>query len=219
MKDYKLIKYFAKLTKQKTWRSKKYLNCCFLYDEAAIGAYITFKNKTSISVEFDLSDVYEEYASDKYKTYENFVGAFLKAYPCYDRFELNGSPLVSSDLSKNRAEHVASQALINVTIIIMNLNKFLKRNAEYFKEEDWRNIHRRYLKKRKNISLVQSLISLAVLLGDILFGALAPLNGDEALILLGMALGFLITPILTIAFAIKYRYFKSQLKKSLRDTR
>ncbi len=213
MKDYNLILYLAKLTGAKPKRSKTSLYCFFPYsDEVAITTFFTFQNKKSTAVFFDLVDLYVEYATH-YGAYRDFVDALVAKYDFFETADVDGDYYVYSDLSVNKIDHTASAALTNITVMVNCLNEMLGRNEDSFSEEEWRNLHRSLLTKQKRLSLV------GVVGGAVAFALgiwLLTTNAENGLLLLALLLG-VGGIVAAIFFGIKYKYYSSQIKKSLRS--
>lgn len=114
MRDYKLVRYIAKITGAKPDRDKNFLKCFMPYDEdGVIPCYIEFEKGTSVSILFDLQDVHVKYAENKFPDYEAFLDRIEVQSNMFKKVEVEGSSFLHSDLRVNRLDHVASQALVN----------------------------------------------------------------------------------------------------------
>lgn len=218
MKDYRLIKYLAKLTGAKPKRNKNILHCFFSFDDATLVSLFLFSKGEAEKVFFDLKDVYEVYGN-KSVGYEKFIAAFTQKYSYFEVTEVGGDKYVMGAPATYKLEHVCSQALAQVTVMLNCLNEWFGRNAETFGEEDWRDLHRCYLDRQQKISLFGALGSVgafAVGLTGIILLAIA--GGAEGILaLLGMSC-FLIVPASIIGLIIcliRRKYYKVQLAKSL----
>lgn len=217
MKDYNLLLYLAKLTGAKPKKSKTSLYCFFPYsDEVAITTFFTFKNKKSTGVYFDLEDIHSAYATN-YGSYRDFVEAICNQYTFFEPAEVSGDLYVYSDLSVNKIENTASAALTNITVMVNCLNEMLGRNEDGFSEEEWRNLHRDLLAKQKRNSLFATIGSVAGFILGIL--SISYANGRAGFF---AAMAFLLgVPLLlggigaSVFFGFRYKYYSSQLKKSL----
>lgn len=151
MKDYALVRHVFKLTGSKVTKDKEVLNCEFPYgDRSNITVLAFFKKRQSHSVLFQLEDVYNEYASHKFASYEQFADVFTDKYTYFGLWTSEeGSMFVSCDFEKSKIPHTASMVLAVLTILIGDLNEFLGMDSQNFDEEDWRNLHRDLLSKQK----------------------------------------------------------------------
>lgn len=214
MRDYNLIRYIAKLTGAKPKRDKEFLECFFPYDkEGLIPVHILFKKKTSVLVLFDLIDIYETYAKDKSADYETFIDQFLvENGKIFEKVDINGQIELKSDLSVNWVEHVVSQALVSVTYMTARLNAFLGRKAVVLAENDWRTLHRGYLKKQKMLSGILSAVCLAAAVGGMVWAA----NSIGSFVFLSVVL--IVGGILGCGFfLLRYFHYRRHLKKALAD--
>lgn len=220
MKDYNLIKYLAKLTGAKPKRDKDALYCYFPYsNEVSMTTFFMFKNKQSTAVYFDLGDIYNAYASG-YSSLEAFVDDVVARYTFFEKRNVDGDLYVYSDLSVNRIENTASAALTNITVMVNCLNEMLGRNEDGYSEEEWRNLHRSMLSKQiKTANLCLAGGVGALILGVVCDGVIISQGGASGFGgLLFVLLAIVLTlggPIAAIFFAIRKKYYKSQLTKSL----
>ncbi len=214
MRDYNLVKYIAKLTGAKPKRNKKVLTCYFPYDQdGIILTHIAFAKGMSKRMLFNLSDVYELYASQKYASYEEFLDCFVAENNIFEKVNIEGDFALQSDLSRNRFDHVASQALMNYSLLTLRLNKFLGRKAELFTENNWRELHRHYLKKQKTLSNIFSLVGFGAFAGGMVL-AFQPIEDFLVFLDILLILGGLLSGII---FLFRFRHYKRHLEKALRD--
>ncbi len=224
MKDYSLLKYFAKLGKDYKI-TKDSITTSFLYGESLIDVDIIFKRKRSVGVMYLLDDVYDEYAHKIYSSLNEFVVAFSKKYGFYevgyaDEKDKN-SVYLSCNLMAYKLDNVASQAFADMRVLVNSLNEFLNLNEEnYFDEEGIRAFHRKYLKRQENkmkLLLIGGIVGFA--LGIFLVVKNSGGVVDNPLLLM---LGILLTicsPIASIIFALRSKFYKSQINKSKKNRR
>lgn len=221
MKDYKLIRYVAKLTGAKPKRDKGSLFCYFPFNETCIIPVLyTFNKGKSEYAFFDLSDVYEKYGKQKYSSFEKFVNVFVDKNNFYKADKVSGNLYVISDLNVNRIQHETSQALTNVSVIIGVLGEMLGLNVKTYSEENWRNLYRNFLANQKRNSLIGGICSLGVLaVGITDFVLLNNNGGAEGFIALIAFLLLLAIPagiVGIIYFCLKHRHYKRRLIKSIK---
>lgn len=213
MRDYNLIKYIAKLSGAKPKRDKSYLNCFFPYDkDAVITASFLFEKGKSKTALFDLMDVYGTYGEKKFPSYEKFIDQLAEQSEVFEKFtdENTGSVYLVSDLTVNKLENVASQALMNLSVVTIQLNKLLGREAHVFREGDWRSFHRMYLKKQKLINGCIAAGCFALTVASIIITTI----NDAYIWVLAFGIPALIA---SPFFLFKYLYFKRNLKKAERE--
>ncbi|MDE7167543.1 MAG: hypothetical protein K2O28_01690 [Clostridia bacterium] len=218
MKDYNLIRYLAKMAGAKPKRDKTALFCYFPFgSNNLITALITFSHKTSTGVFFDLTSVYEAYGK-KYGSYEDFISTLTEKYAFFDSTVLGGKAYVVSDLRQNRIDHVASQALTSVTVMINCLNEMFGTSCPSFSEETWRDFHREYLAKQSRNSCLFGWAGVVAFVLCVVWFIVAGSGNNVFLFLLSIpaAVACLIA---FIVFFIRRRHFKNQLGKSLRSKR
>lgn len=214
MRDYSLIRYLAKMTGAEPKKDKNYLNCFFPYDEdgVLIASFYFNRGQSKIAM-FDLSDVYEKYGKEKFRNYEEFFDAFLEQAEIFEKStDDNGNLYAKSDLTVNRLDNVASQALMNSSIVCISLNKLLGKKAKVYRENDWRSFHRMYLKKQK---LICGGISAASLIAAIL-SAVAAFTLDISNNGLFLVLA---APLLLVSlfFFPKYVFYRHNLKRAKKE--
>ncbi|MDE7453873.1 MAG: hypothetical protein K2N22_05635 [Clostridia bacterium] len=214
MKDYNLVRHVAKLLGAKPKRDKSALLCYFLFGDDIINVLVTFKNKTSNFVLFNLTEVYETHGK-KYGTYEEFAAAFTEKYKFFGSTVMDGVVYIGRDLSVNKIEHVASPALTCVSAVMECLNDMFGTEYEIFTEDHWRGLHRDYLAKqsRKNLLLGWAGVGLWILCIVMFFVAG---SADKLLLALLCFPAGSACFIAFIVFFVKRRYYKSELIKSLR---
>ena len=218
MKDKKFIIYLAKLTGAETKRAKDEVCCYFPYSDDGktyIPTHVIFNRGQSVLEFFDLTDVYNAYGA-KYADYEAFVNAFVEKYDFFDAQKYNGVLCVKSDLTVNMLDHTASAAGVNYSIIILKLNEMLGRKETMITEAQWRDYHRGMLKKFASKSRLLSFCSLAAVAGGIGLAVCSEYMTTDILILVG-ALFVVGGIVASLFFYLRYRFYKAQYKKALRD--
>lgn len=214
MKDYALVRHVFKLTGSKVTKDKEVLNCEFPYgDNSNITVLAFFKKRQSNSVLFQLEDVYNDYASHKYKTYGEFADVFTDKYKYFGLWTAeDGTLFVTLDYGKSKIPHTASMVLAGISVLISNLNEFLGVDSENFTEEDWRNLHRDMLfKQKRNFGLGIGGGVVATVLGIVL---MAVSNGGGIVAALGLVL-IPLGVIAAIACGLMFKVKDRQLKKSM----
>lgn len=174
-----------------------------------------FNRGQSVLEFFDLTDVYSAYGA-KYADYETFVNAFVEKNDFFDAQKYNGVLCVKSDLTVNKLEHTASAACVNYSIIILKLNEMLGRKETMITEAQWRDYHRGMLKKFASKSRLLSFCSLAAVAGGIGLAVCSEYMTTDILILVG-ALFVVGGIVASLFFYLRYRFYKAQYKKALRD--
>lgn len=221
MKDYKLIRYIAKLTGAKPKRDRGSLFCYFPFNEACIiPVFFTFKKGKSEYVFFDLTDVYKTYGEDKYPSYEKFINAFVAENNFFKAEKISDNLFVTSDLNVNRIQHVASQALMNVSVVVGALGEMLGLGVKTYSEEDWRNLHRSFLANQKRNSIIGGLCSLGILAAGIINLVLVNgtvVRGFLAFIVILLFFAIPVGIVGIIYFYLKYCHYKKHLKNSLKE--
>ncbi len=228
MKDYKLIKFVAKELTLVPSYSKTCVNCHFPYGKnSLLGTIFSFEKQQSRVVMFDLQNIYEVHAKNKFNSCDSMIKTLVSKHSYFDILEVEGRLLIVSDLRVNRVDHVCSQALTNVSIMIHCINELLHLNAECCTEEDWRAIHRAYLDKqrRKNsyisggciglffLSVASFILAIINMNGTWRLGGIVIRESHLAYFLLFLFVG-IIGLVTGIIFNFKSRYFKSHLERS-----
>lgn len=229
MKDYKFIKFVSKKLAIASSCGKTSISCHFPYgQDSLLGTFFSFEKRQSSFVLFDLQNIYEVHARNRFASCDAMVKTLVNKKTYFEIVESNGRLLIASNLRINKIDHVCSQALANVSIMIFCINELLHFDAEYFSEEEWRTFHREYLdrNRKKNSYMGGGCISLFALSVAGFILAVLNLNGTLRLggiVIREIHLGYcfmgviagLICLIIGIAFLIKSRYYKSHLKRSL----
>ena len=229
MKDYKLIKFVAKQLALMPSYGKSYVKCWFPYGQSSLlGVFFSFEKQQSRVVMFDLQNIYEAHAKSRFSSCNAMVQTLVNRNTFFDTVEADGKLLIASDLRVNKVDHVCSQALTNVSLIIHCLNELLRLDADYCDEEEWRTIHRAYLdrQRKKNSYIGGGCIALFALSVASFILAIINLNGtwrlggivireiDLIFFLLFLVVG-VIALIIGVVFKMRSRYFKSHLQRSL----
>lgn len=212
MKDFDLIKYVGKQISCFKKCARDTWLVAFPYRNDAIYAFITFENKIATRVEFGLSDIYEKYAKRAYGSVEDFLNSFT----AQNTFFKLRDEYLTVDLEENALEHVASQALAFVSILIDCLNKFLNLNVKNYTEKDWRNFHRQSLYSKQKLSkglFLGSIAAFCIGIAVLILSSYAGEKLDTFLLLLGFLLliGGIVS---TVVNKIREIYFKRQVNKS-----
>lgn len=228
MKDYKLIKFVAKELALASSCGKTCVSCHFPYDKnSLLGIMFSFEKQQSRVVMFDLQNIYEVYAKNRFASCDAMVKTLVSRHTYFDTIEVDGRLLIISDLRVNRIDHVCSQALTNVSLIMHCLNELLNLSADCCTEEEWRAIHRAYLDKqrRKNsyiggdciglfaLSVASFILAIINMNGTWRLGGIVIRESHLAFFLIFLFVG-IIGLIAGIIFNLKSRYFKSHIERS-----
>ncbi len=212
LKDYGLIRYFAKSNKSymKVGDKKQDIGAVVFYGKAAVYAQFSFKNKVASRVVYDLKDIYKEYVDEnKCPSAEAFAKAFCEKHPYYE-YEGSASNgefvFISCDLTRFNEKTSVSQGFFNIAIFMTCLDEMLGLKGNKITEKDIRQYNRQYLaKERKRAKLFAFLGLGAFVLGLIL----AIVSGTNDAVV-----GVLFSVLLMIAgiggaafFFVRFRYF------------
>ena len=217
MKDYKLIRYLAKITGAKQTRSKDEICCFFPYSDKGadvVPTHIIFEHRQSVLEFFDLTEVYNAFGK-KFGSYKDFIEEFVDRNDYFTIMDYKGTLCVKSDLTVNKLEHTASPALVNYSLIIIALNEMLGRDETVIREDEWRSYHRDMLKKFTARSRLYSYIGAGAFVGGVLT-AIFLAGNNSFLITLSvlLILGGLVT---APFFYLRGRYYKRLYKKALKE--
>lgn len=215
MKDYDLVRYIAK--KQKLpQKSKTLLYITTPYGDCEFMSYIRFVNKQSVCVSFDLEDVHAAYG-EKFGSLRDFLAHLESKYSFFEVEEFGKDLFLKCDISSQPFEHVASQALATITVMIKCLNETLKRKEDVYAEDAWRSFHRDLLSDRLKTSKLAFGASVLGLIASIALFIVSnshPYLGLLSLLLLGPA-----SLVGLILFGIKKRLDKKELQRASENRR
>ena len=156
MRDYRFLRYLAKMTSGDYKNKKEGICCVFPYmedDKTIISVKILFEKSTSWIVYFNLRSVYDRYCShEEFSTYEEFIDRFLAVNAIYHKVSLDENFRVKYILPRNSREPDMSQALRSITVLMQRLNGFLDRNDTVLNDRVWNAFYCRYISKKKIVS-------------------------------------------------------------------
>ncbi|MGN1235232.1 MAG: hypothetical protein ACI4U2_04575 [Christensenellaceae bacterium] len=217
MKDYNLIQYIIRESGQMKQKDKTLLCLDVPFGRGCTyTAYIYFSKRQSIRVDFDLEEVYETYGRE-FGSVRELTTMLANTY-AFLRFDEKEEDEVYCLLYEDPLEHVASQALARITFMTHILNKTFGTDFEVIYEEDWRNVHRKYLAKQQKNS---HLASIGSAVGFVLSIALLIYGGSisNAYLLLLAVLAVPASLIAAIVFLIRKWFYKRELARSKANTR
>ena len=215
MKDYDLIRYIAKKEKLPQ-KSKTLLYMTTPYGDREFISYIRFINKQSVCVSFDLEEVHAAYG-EKFGSFRDFLAHLESKYSFFEVEECAEGILLKCDIYSQPFEHVASQALATITVMINCLNETLKRKEDVYTEDVWRSFHRDLLSDRLKTSKLAFGASVLGLIASIALFAVSDSYPD-----LGALSLFLLGPVSLVGlilFGIKKRLDKKELQRASENRR
>lgn len=219
LKDYGLIRYFAKSNKSymKAGEKGKDIGALFAYGEANVYVQFSFKNKVASRVVYDVKEIYDQYVTeDEYPNAEEFGKAFCEKYPYYDyegSAANGGFVFVSCDLTLFNEKKSVSQGFFNLGIFIHCMDEMLNVKGDKFTEKDIRQYNLHYLsKERKHAKLFAFLGLAAFVLGLVL--TIVSANGDAYAGIFFSILLMLAGIGAAIFFFVRFRYFNYLFKKA-----
>ena len=215
-KDFPIVKHYAQAIKEFTYdKESRAVLTAFPFGDTIADCIFRFgKDKRTQTVELRINDIYDMYGKRYFITVEEFAKEICDGYALTMTGDMQDT-FIRTEVKDNHFEHTASNGLASVEALfsrIIEVCELKIRNP--LNEELIRNIHREYLKKQKIISLLIGIASAAI--GIVLLVIFLVKGAGGLLGLLGAL--FLVLGLIGGAFfLLRYRYFKKELEKSLKN--
>ena len=146
-KDYKIIKYLAKLAHTSKKDIKKdSITSSYVFGDAVYDYCVNFKNGRSTQVTYDLEPCWEAYGKDKYPKYIDFLNDLVKKHPYFEITFGGDDPFICIDVTEMKMQKTYSQALSSMAVLHLDLSEMLGDQDDQFDEEDIKGLYRDYLK-------------------------------------------------------------------------
>lgn len=215
LKDRKLIEYYAKkVAKSYDKVDKDSMITGFNYGDSVVLIRVDFEKDVASVVTYDVMDVYNLYAKNKYSSCLEFVKDFIAKEGTWYNLTTtsNGAPLIESnikDLDYN--PDTVSQGFDDIGLFMYELNNFLHLNVETINEADIRAFNKEYFSKNKKEAQILSIIGLVLFIAGIIITSVFHSGGFIVISVVGF--------IIALISAIRYVYFNMQLKSLKRNKR
>lgn len=214
-KDQHLIEYYAKkVAKFYEKIDKNSFITHFGYGEALVVVKFEFENKIASVVSYEISEIYDLYASDRYSSSVEFAKDFIaKLGTWYDLNVLDsGTVLIVSDIKGTDYDpNTISQGFDDIGLFMYEMSKFLNLNVEAITEADIRAFNIEYFDKHKKQSRILSIVGLVA----IIVGIILSIVGKGKLDGISIPL-MLIGIIVFVIFLLKTIYYNIRLSLSKR---